>query len=227
MSIHLRIHVVSPGLFSVAGSTRVVSQDANSAAQRSSRFVPGRVLVQFRPETTRSRGRRVIAQAGASDAGEIPGIRVHVVEVPTGADEAAFADALKSKPEVEFAELDRVVAPAEVTPNDPWYAGWQWHLPRISAPTAWSTTTGSSNIVIAILDTGVDGSHADLINKLVSGWNIYNNNSDTSDVNGHGTNVAGVVGAQSNNGTGVARPRIVLLGLFETPQSPIAGFDCG
>ena len=196
--------LTNSGLLSSAihleGTANAQSQNETAGSP----FVPGRILVQFRPETTKSRGRRLIAQAGAIDTGEIPGIGVHIVELPTGADEEAFVHAFKLQSEVDSAELDRIVAPADVIPNDPWYAGWQWHLPKISAPTAWSTTTGSSTIVIAVLDTGVDGSHADLMNKLVNGWNIYNNNSDTSDVNGHGTNVAGVVGAQSNNGTGVA-----------------------
>jgi subtilisin family serine protease len=171
---------------------------------QSGEFVPGRVLAKFRAGIMPDHARNIIAALGARDADEIPGIAVHILELPYQADEAGFAQAMAQRPEVEFAELDRIVQPADVIPNDPWYAGWQWHLPKISAPSAWSTTTGGSSIVIAILDTGVDGSHQDLVNKLVSGWNVYNNNSDWSDVNGHGTNVAGVAGAQSNNGTGVA-----------------------
>ena len=51
---------------------------------------------------------------------------------------------------------------------------------KITAPDGWSINTGSSNIIIAILDTGVDGTHPELASKIVPGWNIYNNNSDTS-----------------------------------------------
>ena len=65
-------------------------------------------------------------------------------------------------------------------------------------------TTGSSNITIAILDTGIEMTHPDLVPKIVPGRNIYNNNDDASDVFGHGTAVAGVAGAASNNGIGVA-----------------------
>src|SRR6185369_4047715 len=111
---------------------------------------------------------------------------------------------LRSQPEVVFAELDRIYEPQTVTPNDPWYANWEWHLKKISAPTAWSTTTGSNSVTIAIIDTGVYASHEDLASKLVSGWNVYSNNSDTSDVYGHGTQVAGAAAAASNNGLGVA-----------------------
>src|SRR5204863_8960077 len=90
----------------------------------------------------------------------------------------------------------------DVIPNDPYYTNWEWHLQKISAPTAWNVTTGS-NIIIAIIDTGVNPSHPDLASKLVAGWNFYSNNSDTSDVYGHGTAVAGTAAAVSKNGLGV------------------------
>jgi subtilisin family serine protease len=104
---------------------------------------------------------------------------------------------------VEFAELDRIRPHQDVIPNDPQYSG-EWHLPRISAPSAWSVTTGSPSIIIAIADTGVDSTHPDLSSKMVAGWNAYDNNSNTQDVHGHGTNVAGTAAAASNNTIGVA-----------------------
>ncbi|MGQ9749286.1 S8 family serine peptidase [Desulfosoma sp.] len=58
--------------------------------------------------------------------------------------------------------------------------------------------------MVAVLNTGVDGTHPDFAGKLVPGWNIYDNNADTSDVYGHGTYVAGVIGAAANNALGVA-----------------------
>ena len=59
-------------------------------------------------------------------------------------------------------------------------------------------------MTIAILDSGVDGTHPDLASQMVPGWNFYDGNADTSDVNGHGTAVAGAAAASSNNGLGVA-----------------------
>ncbi len=167
-------------------------------------FVPGRVLAKFRANVGLDHARQVIAALGARDADELPAIGLFVLDLPTETDEAGFAKAMSQRPEVEFAELDQIVRPADVLPNDPWFANWEGHLRRIQAPTAWSTTVGSSNVVIAILDTGVDANHEDLAGKIVPGWNTYNNNSSTMDVSGHGTAVAGTAGAASNNGVGVA-----------------------
>ena len=76
-------------------------------------------------------------------------------------------------------------------------------LRKINAPTAWDTSTGAG-ITIAILDTGVDGTHPDLAAQMVPGWNSFDNNGNTSDVLGHGTAVAGVAAAASSNGVGIA-----------------------
>lgn len=167
-------------------------------------FVSGRVLVKFRSNVGLDHARQIIAALGVREDGVLPATGVLVLDLPEQADEAAFANALASRPDVEFAELDRIVKPADLTPNDPWFGSWQWYLTKINAPAAWSTTTGNESIIIAILDTGVDGTHPDLQPKMVPGWNIYNNNSDTSDVYGHGTVVAGTAAAASNNAQGVA-----------------------
>ena len=192
----MRIHT-SPRLFLlglVATCSVALAQD----------FVPGRVLVEFRNGTTDSRSNAILTAIGARVRGTIPGLSVQILSLPAGANEQASVNTLKALPEVAFAELDRLVAPAAVTPNDPYYANWEWHLTKISAPTAWSTTTGSASITIAILDTGVYAAHPDLSSKLLAGWNTYSNTSNTNDVYGHGTQVAGAAAALSNNGTGVA-----------------------
>ena len=175
-----------------------------SAQKEKDRFVPGRVLVKFRDSVGMDHARQIVAALGARDADELPGIGVMVLDLPDQADEKAFAHALSARGDVEFAELDQILKPADITPNDPWFANWEDHLRRIQAPTAWSTTVGSSNVVIAILDTGVDSNHEDLAANIVPGWNTYNNNSSTMDVSGHGTAVAGTAAAVSNNGVGVA-----------------------
>ncbi len=125
---------------------------------------------------------------------------MHVVQVPPGSEQDTVAR-LAGNPDVRFAELDRLAPPA-ANVNDPSF-GKEWHLAQINAPTAWDTSTGSG-ITIAILDSGVDGTHPDLAAQLVPGWNFFDDNGDTSDVLGHGTAVAGVAAAASNNGIGIA-----------------------
>jgi thermitase len=124
----------------------------------------------------------------------------HVVDVPAGTERAAVAR-LKGANGVRFAELDCIAKPA-LAPNDP-YFGSAWHLSKIGAPAAWDLSIGTG-VTVAILDTGVDATHADLSARMVPGWNFYDNNADTSDVHGHGTGVAGAAAATLGNAVGVA-----------------------
>lgn len=82
-------------------------------------------------------------------------------------------------------------------PSDPNYKK-QWYLNRISMPKAWDITKGSSEITIAVLDTGVDADHPDLKGRILPGYDFVDNDDDPSDDHGHGTHVAGVIAANSN-----------------------------
>ncbi|MFL6707568.1 MAG: S8 family serine peptidase [Massilia sp.] len=126
---------------------------------------------------------------------------IHVVELPPGASEADAVARLRHNPAFKSVELDRKFK-STLAVTDP-YVGSEWHLSKINAQTAWDTSQGAG-VTIAILDSGVDGTHPDLVPNLVAGYNAYNNNLDTSDVCGHGTAVAGSSAARSNNGAGVA-----------------------
>lgn len=86
-------------------------------------------------------------------------------------------------------------------PNDPLW-GDSWSLSKVGAPTAWRLTSGAAESVVAVLDTGVDRTHADLQGAFVDGWDAVNEDADPSDDHGHGTLVAGVIAARSNNGLG-------------------------
>ncbi len=94
--------------------------------------------------------------------------------------------------------------PEPITPNDTYYSSYQWNLRQIEAPMGWALNTGSDGVIIAVLDTGVDLTHPDLQGKLVAGYDFINNDSDPSDDQGHGTHVAGIAAALSNNSRGIA-----------------------
>ena len=142
---------------------------------------------------------RQLRQAGGHGR-RVGGSSLYIVDVPRGA-ERAIAQQLARHPHFKFAEHDVAVAPG-LAANDP-YTGSQWHLSRINASSAWDATQGSG-VTIAILDSGVDAAHPDLAARLVAGWNFYDNNSNTADVFGHGTKVAGAAAAITDNGIGVA-----------------------
>ncbi|MEK3881600.1 S8 family peptidase [Paenibacillus sp. PL2-23] len=89
-------------------------------------------------------------------------------------------------------------------PNDALYSQYQWNLPSIEAEKGWAVSKGDESVIIAVLDTGVQLNHPDLQGRLIDGVNIVKENSEPSDDVGHGTHVAGIIGAAVNNGEGVA-----------------------
>lgn len=89
-------------------------------------------------------------------------------------------------------------------PNDLLFSQYQWNLPVIETNRGWDLSKGSEDVVIAVIDTGVDLTHTDLNGQLVEGYNIVDNDQQPLDDVGHGTHVAGIIGALVNNGEGVA-----------------------
>lgn len=86
--------------------------------------------------------------------------------------------------------------------NDP-YISKQWALKRIQAPTLWQGTTGYRDVIVAILDTGIDQNHEDLKGRVVAKVN-FTDSPTPDDIHGHGTHIAGIVAATSNNSIGIA-----------------------
>jgi len=163
-------------------------------------FSPEQILVKFKPDVTLPEAAQIHRQLGGQVKDTIPGIGVQLVKVPKG-QEKPKAKAYSSNPRVEYAEPD-FIAQALGTPNDPGFAN-QWGMVKVQASEAWDVTTGSPDVTIAILDTGVDLDHPDLASKIVANIN-FSSSSTVDDVHGHGTHVAGIAAAITNNGIGVA-----------------------
>ncbi len=164
-----------------------------------SRWAKGRLLVIPRAGLTTTEFDKTIKPYGVKSRRKLKGLNAHIYELPDGVDEVKVLNRLKKDRRFKAVELDLLVEPAQ-TVTDPAF-GNSWALPKIQAPTAWQTATGDG-VTIAILDTGVNSNHPDLAANIVPGWNIYNNNADTTDIHGHGTQVAGSAAAVANNGIG-------------------------
>jgi subtilisin family serine protease len=163
-------------------------------------FAKGRILVMPRAGLSDADFGRILTPHGGK-ARRIGKSRLYIVDLPAGASEAAVAERLARHPQLKFAEVDRRLT-ITFAPNDP-YMGSEWHTTKIGAPAAWDLSQGAG-VTIAILDTGVDGTHPDLAARMVPGWNFYSNSADTTDVQGHGTAVAGSAAATTNNALGIA-----------------------
>jgi thermitase len=188
---------------SAPAQASVAAPSATPLAQpKVSHAVSGRLLVRYRAGTTNDAADQLERAHGAAKNGDIRQLGVRVLQVPEGS-ETAVLHALAADPRVEFAERDQTVAITNTTPNDYWWPS-QWSQVKTRTNVAWDLTAGSSSVVIAVLDTGIDLSQPDLQGKLVAGYNVLRGGADPADDNGHGTWAAGVAGAASNNSIGVA-----------------------
>ncbi len=109
-------------------------------------------------------------------------------------------NALSKNPDISRVDYNHTMK-ANFVPTDILYS-WQWHLPDIQAPAAWDITRGDPQIIIAVLDSGVDSTHPNLGGgKVINGYNFVNNTPDaTTDLFGHGTMIAGIAAAPAGVG---------------------------
>jgi len=184
-------------LLGLMGFASPVSADNGKRGQ----LPPTRLVVQFEKGTSPSEVALVHRQAGGKVEGLITKIGAQVVTVPAERG-ASSLRAYRLHREVRHVEIDSLAQAVDL-PNDP-YFDEQWGMTKVQAPQAWSLTQGNAGICIAILDTGIDMEHPDLAGKIVASINF--SDSDTADANGHshGTHVAGIAAAATDNGIGVA-----------------------
>ena len=183
---------------------------APAAPQAGAAFVSDEVLVKFEPGVNPA---AVARSVGARIHGRIPALDVFILKVPEGTVEATVL-ALSNNTLVEYAEPNGIAtAVVDVFPNDTYVDSCynsshhgcvaQWAWAKVQAYSAWGITTGSTSVRVAVVDTGIDNSHEDLL-PVTAQRDFINNDNNAEDDNGHGTHVAGTIGAWTNNGTGVA-----------------------
>lgn len=187
-------------------------------------YVEGELLIKYKSDATAS-ARKSLNQRHAFKV-----LRTHEhlgishLKLPEGTTVKDAIKALKFDTHVAFVEPNYRRKP-RATPNDAQWSN-QWALRQIQMPYAWEVTQGSADVIVAVIDTGVYA-HPDLLANIWAnagetdcndgidndgngkiddcrGWNFYDGNNNTDDDDGHGTHVAGIIGAVGNNSIGVS-----------------------
>ena len=176
------------------------SVPAAAAGTTSGGYGTDRIIVKYLENEDAIDARNLRISNGDVLEVAIPELGVEVIKVPADRVGERIV-AYRAQSGVEYAEPDYILN-AIGTPSDPYYSN-EWGLAKIQASQAWNTTQGSASVKIAILDTGIDQNHPDLAAKIVSNKN-YTTSASADDLYGHGTHVAGIAAAITNNGVGVA-----------------------
>jgi serine protease len=200
----------------VAGSVVVLTGSSGSAAEpkpyrppfavghhgAKSEFEPNTVLVKFKPKATSSARKAAVSKYGAT--AEDP-VASKVVKLKSDVPAPELLKKVKADPTVELASLNykRYIS---AVPNDEYYATDQkTYLNTVRMPQAWDVSKSTGSQIVAVLDTGVDAGHPDLVGHLVPGYNaVSSTRPNPVDDNGHGTMTLGIIAAAANNSVGVA-----------------------
>ena len=182
-----------------------------------------RVAVKFRPNVPANERSALHRKYGHPLDRVIPQLDVQIVRVPPGRTAEEVMARYQNHTHVEYAEAETFAEPAgttDVAPNDPWYVYNQVPLKVVGAESTWlNVTSGSPDVPIGVLDTGLSRGHFEFANRTVWGYDFADGDPDYDDPHGHGTLTAGVIGAGTNNGQGIAaatweNPLVVLRTAF-------------
>jgi thermitase len=225
MTHSLRMRICLPAIAAAVAAALMLP-----AAAAGESVVPGQVIVGYEPGSSQADRSEARADAGTKPIEGLGMPRAQLLKITDGDSVAATVRQLEAQPGVAYAEPNGIMQLASV-PNDPLFSQ-QWGLfndgqtvngvtgtfgADISAPAAWNIETGDPNTVVAVMDTGADLTHPDLVNELWTnpsdsshGYDFYDppGNNDPTDLTGHGTHVSGIIAAEGDNGidtTGVAQ----------------------
>ena len=176
--------------FALVASTLAVPIGASGAPAKV------RLVVTFRSDTPSAGLDRMAAADGGQVVERIDQLKVRVVEVPAVAAEHVRS-AWSRNPRVLNVETDGLLT-VDWMPDDPLWAQ-QWEQRQVRARQAWNLERGGWQTVVAVVDTGVQRNHPDLVDRLVDGYDFVHNDRRPGDDNGHGTSVAGIIAATANS----------------------------
>jgi thermitase len=189
-----------------AVAKKIVRYPAPKKMQRE-KYAPGRLVVRYKNSGQTSiqanddRDKRIAARYKARIK-KRDRIGIRELSIENGKEDATAAELMKD-PDVESVRRVQYIY-GQAAANDEFF-DQQWGLQKIDAPNAWDVTEGDGKVVIAILDSGIQEDHPDLKANLVSGAKVFHETAtDTKDNAGHGTHVAGIVGAVGNNAKDIA-----------------------
>lgn len=210
-----------PGTTSDAKITAEVFPDDTDPVMASQPFVAGELIVQPYPGADPTSLRSLFQRTGARVVGELDKVGLTILEVGSGRLDASAAQLGES--DLIEAIHKNYLLQVQRRPSDS-DIGLQSYLDRINAPQAWDRTVGAASTVVAVVDTGVQSDHPDLVDRIAGGWNVYDDSADFFDRAGHGTLVTGVLAASTNNALGVAgvtwsNPVLVVRATNATGQS--------
>ena len=164
-------------------------------------FAPGEILVRYRAGVAETALVAAAQDAGLVYLASLPEAGLLRLGVAPGK-EAEAIQRLLANPLVEYVGPN-YLAFATADPNDPFWPR-QWNLVRVGMPEVWGEVLANPGLVIAVLDSGIALQHPDLAPALVPGYDFVGDDAEPADDFGHGTHVAGIAAAVTNNGVGVA-----------------------
>ena len=198
-----------------------VLKDNFRSRETQQRYASNEVLVKFKPSLSENEVMSLIETYQSLKIKKIPKLNVYQIQIPEHYSVEEMVNAFDRNPDVEYAEPN-FIAHITATPNDTLFqeqyalhnTGQSIGAPGspsgtdradIKAPEGWEETKGTNSTLIAILDTGIDLLHPDLQSKVLSGGRDFaNDDFDASDDHWHGTHVAGIAAAETNNTEGIA-----------------------
>lgn len=161
------------------------------------------IVVQYKVNADQADLQERYDENNAVQTKTIGKLRTHVIKVPKSKRQAVIQDLAKD-PNIQAAEQIQYGHAEATTPNDPQYANQAFWV-KIGANQVWDTVKGDAKVILADIDTGVYANHPDIKPKLMAGYDFVESDQTPQDTgNGHGTAVAGVMAAATNNGIGVA-----------------------